>query len=49
MGRCREVLIVGAGDGDRPGLLDKVAATEAGIESRPLSFVERLQAVGLCA
>jgi 2-polyprenyl-6-methoxyphenol hydroxylase-like FAD-dependent oxidoreductase len=34
--------------GDRPGLLSRVAATEAGIEARPLSFVERLQVLGLC-
>lgn len=35
--------------GDRPALLSKVAATEAGIETIPLTFVERLQAVGFCA
>lgn len=35
--------------GDRPELLYKVAATEAGIDSRPLTFRERLQALGICA
>lgn len=35
--------------GDRPHLLQRVAATEAGIDSSPLTFVERLQALGLCA
>lgn len=35
--------------GDRPHLLQKVAATEAGIAPSPLTFVERLQALGLCA
>ena len=35
--------------GDRPHLLQRVAATEAGIDPSPLTFVERLQALGLCA
>jgi 2-polyprenyl-6-methoxyphenol hydroxylase-like FAD-dependent oxidoreductase len=35
--------------GDRPHLLQKVAATEAGIAPSPLTLMERLQALGLCA
>ncbi len=35
--------------GSRPALLQKVAATEAGIDSRPLTLMERLQALGVCA
>ncbi|MBI5410879.1 MAG: FAD-dependent monooxygenase [Nitrospirae bacterium] len=35
--------------GEQPDLLRKVAATEAGIDPRPLTFRERLRAVGLCA
>ncbi|MEW6544860.1 MAG: NAD(P)/FAD-dependent oxidoreductase [Nitrospirota bacterium] len=35
--------------GKRPALLHRVAATEAGLEPRPLTFVERLRALGLCA
>jgi 2-polyprenyl-6-methoxyphenol hydroxylase-like FAD-dependent oxidoreductase len=35
--------------GRQPALLYKVAATEAGIDPSPLTFVERLQALGLCA
>jgi 2-polyprenyl-6-methoxyphenol hydroxylase-like FAD-dependent oxidoreductase len=34
--------------GDRPHLLQRVAATEAGIDPSPLTFGERLQALGLC-
>jgi 2-polyprenyl-6-methoxyphenol hydroxylase-like FAD-dependent oxidoreductase len=35
--------------GNSPRLLYKVAATEAGIDSRPLTVVDRLQALGICA
>ncbi len=35
--------------GSRPVLLHRVAAAEAGIDPSPLTFVERLQALGLCA
>lgn len=35
--------------GEQPELLYKVAATEAGIDSRSLTFRERLQALGVCA
>jgi 2-polyprenyl-6-methoxyphenol hydroxylase-like FAD-dependent oxidoreductase len=35
--------------GERPELLHRVAAIEAGIESGPLTFTERLQALGVCA
>jgi 2-polyprenyl-6-methoxyphenol hydroxylase-like FAD-dependent oxidoreductase len=34
--------------GSRPALLQRVAAAEAGIDPSPLTFVERLQALGLC-
>ncbi len=35
--------------GSRPDLLQKIAATEAGIDIRPLSVMERLQAMGVYA
>jgi 2-polyprenyl-6-methoxyphenol hydroxylase-like FAD-dependent oxidoreductase len=35
--------------GERPKLLYRVAATEAGIEPRPLTFLERFQALGVGA
>ena len=35
--------------GERPELLYRVAAIEAGIASGPLTFAERLQALGVCA
>jgi len=35
--------------GSRPDLLQKVAATEAGIDIRPFTILERLQALGVCA